>query len=700
MINVFAINSKNFLLVMLGISALIVSFKFFKKKDNDMKRIVHSMQDVVALFPRSVAEIDHRVQSAKESTTEQIQNIIAIPHEDRTFENTARALDLATAFNFAIPSSSISVLSYISTDDNLRDAANKAQVELGEFVVDMISQNVSLYEAFKAYVEGNAKQESLTDEQQYFLSETMKDFKRSGLHLPQNKRDEVKGLLKKLTALSVEFSDNINTDTKSIAVTREQLNGMSDEFINALMRTEDGKYILKTDYPTYFPIMEHCAVAQTRKHLFQEFTNRAYPQNIGVLNKIIALRDQLAKILGFDSYAALNIDGEMAKTPQRARDLILSMIEKTNKKVHREFEIITSDLPASVELVNGKINPWDIAFVEASYKKKHFNLDDREVAQYFPMEKTIKGLLGIYEQFFNLELKEVPVSGLWDDEVKMIEVYNKGNDFLLGYLMLDLYPRKNKYSHACEIDIVAPFIKDGIRIPGAIVVLANFTKSTKTQPSLLKLDEVRTFFHEFGHALHDMLSETAIASFSGTQVKRDFVEMPSQMLEEWLWDRDILKELSCHYQTGESLPDNLLNAIISLKTFSSGMWVLRQSVFSLMSLEYFAPGPQKDTVAIMEDLQHRFNPYMHVYPENHTPASFGHLTGYGARYYGYLWSKVFALDLFDYIKQFGLLNPEIGQKYTQTILAKGGSRDPNELLKDFLGREPNEQAFFKDLGLS
>ena len=686
------------LIIVIGISLVGDMNCFGRQRKVPENYMIKSKAEIVALFPKTVAEIKQVVILAKERATKEVQEIIDVPNEYRSFENTAGALD-QVGFNFSVPASTISALTLVSSDDAVRNYANQAKVELSQFAVDTFGQNIALYEAFKAYVEGNAKKESLTDEQNYFLKETMDDFKRAGLHLSKEKRDTIKQLLKELATLSTEFSNNISTDNRFITVTREQLAGLEQDFIDNLEKTKDGKYILKTDYPTYFPVMEHATDAQTRKDMYRVFSDRAYPKNIEVLNKIIALRDELAKTIGYKSFAEKNIDGEMAKNPERVRSFINGLIDKSTTKMQQEFDLLKTDLPLSVQLVDGKFQPYDLAFANATYKKKHFNLDDREVAKYFPMEKTIKGLLNIYEQFMDIDLKESSISGLWDPEVKLIEVYKKGSDQLLGYLLLDLFPRPNKYTHACEGTVIPAVQKKDEFIPAVAIVIANFTKPTPIKPSLLDLDQVRTFFHEFGHAIHTILGATNLASLSGTSVKTDFVEMPSQMLEEWLWDTAILKGLSSHYQTGEPLPDNLIETITELKNFSSGNWILRQALFSLMSLDYYGPGPQKDILSLMNELKQKIMPQIQLDLENHMPASFGHLTCYGAKYYGYLWSKVFALDLFDHIKKYGLLNPEIGKQYVNKVIGKGGSKDPDELLKDFLGREPNADAFFRDLGL-
>jgi thimet oligopeptidase len=358
-------------------------------------------------------------------------------------------------------------------------------------------------------------------------------------------------------------------------------------------------------------------------------------------------------------------------------------------------------LPEGVTLADGKIKPWDYAYILAQYKKNNFDLDEQKIAEYFPMEKTIRGLLGIYEKFMNITLKEVPVKGLWHDDVKMIEVYSNEPQSFRGYLILDLYPRDNKYNHAASFTIVSS-IKDeqGTPSPAVDVVVTNFPKSTATRPSLLKHQDVETFFHEFGHAIHTILGGTTLASFSGTHVKTDFVEMPSQMLEEWMWDTNMLKQVSSHYTTAEPLPDEIIEKKIALKNLNSGNFILRQMFFAQLSLHYFKEGATKDTEAIEQSLHAALRPNILYEPEAYVQAAFGHLDGYGAKYYGYMWSKVFALDLFSLIREKGLLDNSIGQRYVNEILAQGGSQDPNVLLEKFLGRAPNQEAFLKSVGLN
>lgn len=671
----------------------------FFKEHNDMNLHKHSeFHTVVKQIPTTVAEIAALQERVINEVPKGLAALIEIPAQDRTFDNTARGLDTFANFAYVIPVRSLSVVAYVHPDPVMRDAAQAAMTNLEKLGVDWFSQNVELYHAFKSYAEGNALKENLTAEQRYFIAEAMKDFKHSGLDLPADKRERIKELEKELTDLSTQFELNISNENRTIAVTAQELAGIDQEFINGLKKNEQGLYLLGTDYPTHGEIMKHCSVRETRKKMFDLFANRAYPANIEILEKIIAKRDELAKIIGFESYAAYSINQEMAATVGRVDDFLQTLLDKSASKQQQEFNDLTKELPEGVTLsADGKMYPYDRGFVGEWYRKKHYDVDDRKVAEYFPMEKTVAGLLKIYEQFMGLTFEPVTVSGLWDKDVQVVHVIRNATNQSLGYLMLDMYPRPGKYTHACHMTIV-PAHKGG-DMPALSMVIANFPKSTATKPSLLKLSDVQTYFHEFGHALHAMLGQTDLYSAAGTSVKRDFVEMPSQMLEEWLSDREILKQLSSHYVTGESLPDAVIDKLLALKNFSSGDFLQRQAFLSILSLEYYKPGAQKDTTKIMQDLTKKIRTNAVFEPNDHFQAAFGHLPGYGARYYGYMWSKVFALDLFYKIKEHGLLDPVIGAKYVDTILVPGGSVDPNISLEKFLGRKPNSDAFFKDLGL-
>ena len=662
---------------------------------------ISSIEQTAQLFPKSVREIEKRLEAYIQDVQAKIDALKAIPQTQRTFANTAGALDDATSkSDLSIFLAALAATKYLHPDETMRDAAQQASSKASAFFVDVLFDK-ALYQAFKEYIENNAQHETLSGEQQYYLKETMDDFIRMGLELPDDQLEQVKKLKKELTDLSLAYSKNSDTDQSTIEVTKEGLAGLPDDFIASLKRTDAGAYILGVDYPTLNTVLEQCEIADTRKRISIAFNNRAYPANESVLHEIIAKRDEVARLLGFASYAHLDIDDQMAKTPERASSFIDHLIQRADVKETQEYEMFKQELPPSVVLdADGKFYPWDMAFVVQTYKKKHFDVDEQKIAEYFPVAKTIDGLFSIYQQFFSLRFNEIPAPTLWHDDIRLLEVYDASTDTLLGRIMLDLYPRANKYSHAANLTLIPSIIMpDGKGNLSLSVIMANFPKAQGEKPPLFKRSDVKTFFHEFGHALHAMFGRTHVASFAGTHVKRDFVELPSQMLEEWLDDKAILKSLSGHYKTGEPLPDELIDRILQLKNLSIGSFVQRQGMLAKLSLEYFKAGADKDVDAIYRNLREHIMRHVAYIPEDHMFASFGHLTGYGAKYYGYMWSKVFAMDLFAEIKKMGLLNPEAGKKYVHAVLSRGGSVDPNQLLRDFLGREPNDKAFFEDMGI-
>lgn len=696
-----------FIATLIVASLLTVSLGFCARKEPMIPEshypFVHSVSDVAQLFPKTIEEIQRWTTDYTGQVTDAINALIAIPAAERTFANTAQALDdIGSLSQLGIRGNSIEVIEYVHPDEAMRNAAHESSLKLKDFWIDTISTNKPLYHAFKDYYEGAYKTENLTDEQRYLVEESMKEFKRAGLHLPDDQLAKVKEVKKELMVLSQDFEKNIaeSMGKQHITVAREGLDGLDDDFIAALKRTDDGNYILGVDYPTYFNVLRNCRVEQTRKDLYRAFGNVAYPENDILLKKIIAKRDELVHLLGFESYAAYDIENKMAKKVSRVEEFLGGLMERLVPKAQAEIARLTADLPESVSLTeDGLIKPWDLSFILNEYKKKHFAIDERKISEYFPMKQTIDELLDVYRQFLNVEFEVIPSKDFWHEDVQLVQVRTRDGKSL-GYLLLDLYPRPGKYSHAAHVTLFPALIRDGDRKIAVSLVMANFPKPTAEKPALLMRSDVNTFFHEFGHAMHAMLGATNLAGLAGTHVKRDFVEMPSQMLEEWLYDNAILKKISHHYKTGEPLPDDIIESVIKLKNFSTGIDLQRQGLLANLSLAYFKPGADKDPYAILKELFETLVYGVQFDPEYHFYVSFGHLTGYGASYYGYLWSKVFALDLFDTIKQHGLLNGEIGQKYIDAVLSKGGSKDPNELLVDFLGRQPNDTAFLRDLGLN
>lgn len=665
---------------------------------------VQHAEDACRFFPKTTQDVHRYADYAIQRARTALDELYALNAAQRTFANTALAFDRLCG-DFKDISSALAVLEMVSPDKALRDACQEEVLKLQRFAVDAF-MNKKLYNAFKEYADGAALHEKLNDEERYFLAEKMREFKREGFHLDDARFDEVKQLHKELAELELKFEENIRSDNRTLSVNPSELAGCNPHFIEHLERDKDGNVIVPNNWPAFDEVMEHCMIESTRKQMYALFSNRAYPANCALLDAIIAKRDLLAHKLGFKSYAELNIDDEMARTPERAEAFLHDLTAKCKGKLHKEIEALRADLPSGVSLDDkGRFKPWDIGFAKRSYKKKHFEVDEHELEQYFAVDRTVKGVLDIYQRFLNLEFVFVQPAWAWHDEVQLIEIRDKDTHTLRGYVFLDLYPREHKYEHFCLVDIVATTQHhDGqgqLRTaPAVACIIANFPRSKGDRPALLKHHDVGTFFHEFGHAMHHVLGSTELVSFSGTSVKRDFVEVPSQLFEEWAFDKEILKNLSCHYQTGKSLSDELVDRVIALKKFDSGWFVTRQCMLSLLSLGVFKQGAKKDIDALRAQLAQEIMPMVLHDPDVHMQASFGHLIGYGARYYSYMWSKVYAMDLFDTVKTQGLVNPEAGKRLVCTVLAKGGSAEPEKLLKDCLGREPRTDAFFTYLGIT
>lgn len=662
---------------------------------------VATKHGLVSMFPKDVATIQAWMQAGMQMAREELDQLLSILAHDRTFENTARFLDTSQN-KLSRVAGVISLASMVSPDQAIREAAHNASTQIDQFSVDLYF-NPAIYKAFQDYLEHQGREESLSEESRYYLQEAMRDFKREGFNLPEEKLAQVKGLKKEIAKLSNDFSLNIATDLKSIKVSLEDLEGVSSDVITGLKRDGD-LYILGIDYPTYFEVMEKCQVAKTRKSLYIAFNNRAYPNNEELLKQLFTKRDEIARVLGYKNFASFDIDNTMAKSEERVESFLFDLIKVSSKKAVQELALLNSDLPEGLSLnAEGLLNPWDYSFVREYYKKKHFNIDESAIAEYFPVQKALDGMFSIYQEFLGLTFKEVKPEWSWHEEVRLIEIYRKDSDEFLGYLFLDLYPRDNKYTHACYVPLVPSFKPKGNSIPSVGVVIANFPKPNGGKPALLKHSDVETFFHEFGHAMHGVLGRTELAVFSGTSVKTDYVEMPSQMFEEWMIEADMLERVSSHYKTGQPLPIAMINKKIELKKFDSGYFVLRQAMLSLLSLGLSQADERAiDPAGLWQELNKTYMASMMSFePEAHFYASFGHLgsAGYAAKYYSYMWSKVFALDIFAAVKKQGLLDHNVGQKVAQGLLGKGGSVDPDALLYAFLGREPNQKAFLHELGL-
>jgi thimet oligopeptidase len=388
----------------------------------------------------------------------------------------------------------------------------------------------------------------------------------------------------------------------------------------------------------------------------------------------------------------------MAKVPDAVRSFLTDLGTQVTPKRDRDIEAMREAKRAHTGRPDAEVELWDWRFYHNHLLKTRFAVDDFAVAKYFPLDAVLEGLFDTMQALLGVRFEPVEPANAWHEDVHLYRVLDAVDGSEIAFFYMDLFPRPNKYGHAAAFTLVGGRQRaDGTYQKPVSAIVANFTKPTATQPSLLRHSEVETLFHEFGHILHQTLTRAQRLRFSGTRTERDFVEAPSQMLEHWVWRPEVLAGFSRHVETGEQLPGDLLDAMLAAKNLDSGIFTMRQMYFAELDMAYHGGGRDKDTTAIARDL-HPISGF-EAPPETYWQAGFGHLFGYDAGYYGYKWSEVFADDMFTRFAAAGPLNQELGVEYRRGVLERGGAVDGDVLVREFLGREPNSEAFLKNLGL-
>lgn len=650
---------------------------------------IQQTQDVVDWLPMSEAAIERTAETSISEFQEGLDHFLAIPNEKRTFDNTVRTWDLITgSFDHSIYS--LEAILQIHPEKKVRECLEKTIEKLNNIYLEALTSHPEIYKAFLE-VENSSE---VDEEEHYYLDQLLNSCREMGMQLSDEDRAIFLQTKQEIFALQSLFTRQIVEDSRVLYVSKEELAGIDEAWIHGLKQNEEGLYELPCNYPTYLTIAHECSNRNIRKAMHDLFMNRAYPNNEEVIQNLIAKQDQLAKILGYESFAAYDLSSQMAGSPQQVKTFLKKVKEKAGRKADFEYAKLFNELPEDIELSSdAKIERFDEAYLLNQYKKRHFSIDIKEIAKYFPFDSTLKGLIEIYEQFFDLLIQEVSHS-IPIPDLKALEIKNRSGQ-LLGIIFLDLFPRAGKNSHLgvchCLVPPYAPKNKEPY--PATSLLLGNFSQPMGNQPALFDHQEVIILFHEFGHAIHNIFAKNQFMNLSGLSVKYDFVEMPSQLLENWLWDPVILKKISSHYQTRKPLPDEIIQNMIRAKNFGIGISTQRSSFLSELSLEFFDKGQDRNPTDIMREVWERELPHVVCNENNHFHASWWHVPSYGPKYYSYLWSKVFSDDLFEKIRQEGLLNPEIGMIYADTVLGKGGGRDPKLLLLDFLEREPSMEPF-------
>jgi len=640
--------------------------------------------------PESIGALGDKAVSDFEAG---VKGLLGVPAGDRTFANTVLAFERAVSeFGEAV---NIPIcLAYVSDNAEVRKAAQELELKISQYSVD-ISTREDIFNALNEYA---GKGENPGEVEGRLLAKTLLDFKKSGLGLEPRKKNKVKKLLKELIELELQFSKNLREVNDSLAVAPEELKGLPEDFVSRLKRTPEGKYVVTMNYPDYIPFMDNAESDPAREKLEALFNNRCAAANVGLMEDAIALRRKIAKLIGYPNFADYTLDDRMAKNSATVVDFLERTWAKLKKKGRKELRYRAKLKNKRTGGADKTLNAWEWRYYNNQLKKEKYALDHEKIKEYFPLETVITGMFDIFSRVLGINFvpAELPV---WHKDVRSYEVRNADGS-VAAYFYFDLFPREGKYKHAACFGLRrGRELADGSYAVPAAAIVANFPSPSADAPSLMKFDDVVTLFHEFGHVTHQILTRAKYCKFSGTSVSRDFVEVPSKMLENWAYCGEVLKRVSGHYKKPEEkLPDSLIKKLIDTKNMDSGLVYLRQIFFSILDLKYHMAKGKVDTTKIYEKLMKKIS-LIPMSAGTHPQASFGHLMGgYEAGYYSYLWSELIAADLFSVFEEKGVMNAETGARYRELILAPGRSYDEAAQVEKFLGRPAAEEAFLKSIG--
>ncbi|XP_041825595.1 thimet oligopeptidase-like [Melanotaenia boesemani] len=620
--------------------------------------------------------------------------------ENVSVENTLEALANAK-LDYASSRHILDFPQYVCPNKEVRSASTEADKKLSEFDVE-ISMREDVFQRITALQK--KLPDNLSPEGKRFLDRLVTLGQRKGLHMSTDIQEEVKRTSKLISELSIEFNKNLNEDNTFLVFSEHELGGLADSYLNGLEKTEEGRYKVTLEYPHYYPLMKRCHNPETRRKMETAFHSRCKEVNTAILEQLIQLRAQVADILGYSSHANYMLEINMAKNASNVSDFIDTFHGRLKPIGIKERKYILAlkkrECLMKGYLFDGQINAWDLPYYMNQVEQCKFAVNKDKLIEYFPLQVVTEGLFDIYQELLGLTFTEVEHAHVWHENVKLFSVHDAETGEEIGQFYLDLHPREGKYGHAACFGLL-PGCRgpDGKRRLPVAAMVANFTKPRKDWPSLLQHHEVETYFHEFGHVMHELCSKTTFSEFSGTLVETDFVEVPSQMLENWVWEKEPLRRMSRHYKDGSPIPDNLLDKLIASRVANTGLMNLRQVVLSKVDQSLHSSSSADTAEVFAKHCQDILG--VPATPGTNMTASFSHLAGgYDGQYYSYLWSEVYSMDIFfSRFKQEGIMNPKVGKEYRRVILEAGGSVDGIDMLKTFLGRAPCQDAFFQSKGL-
>ena len=653
---------------------------------NGHLRFDYTPQEISALEERAAKELDINLNF-----------LAAIPADRRDFTNTVRALEDAYTSYWFVPKN-LSLLSYFHQDSAVREAAANLEAKGVDKKLSVFARK-DVYKALKEYADTNPQ---LNHEDMRLLSKWLERFERAGMALSEKDAEAYAQLNTERLNKITRYNINLNNYKDELVVGREELDGLGETYINRLERTKDGKYIVTLKYPDYNPFMSSAKSEKARKALQEKFARRGGKENVKLLEDTVELRRKQAALLGFKRYPDYVLPVRMAKNYETLEAFLKNLQKEVTPLAQDEMKAYLKLQEETTGQQADEMTAWNLPYWSNQYKKKYYQVDDDKIKEYFPADKVISGMFEVFGNLFGITFTQADLP-VWHPEVVVYQIKDKKTGELISNFYLDLFPRDGKYTHAATWSFVDRFeLPDGHMQTPSVVIAANFTPAGNGTPSLLEHSEVETLFHEFGHVLQMSMATSKYATLTGDNVAWDYIEAHSQLLENWAWQPQVLKKISAHYKTGETLPDGLISSLVKSKNVGVAVAFLRQNFLGQYDLALHTAAKRVDSTKLYAQMMHNISGIpmtKGTYPQ----ASFGHIMSltdpYDVGYYVYAWSLVIAQDIFSRFEDEGLFNAELGAKLRKYIYTPGTVYDENEMVEKFLGRPYNDKAFLKSLGI-
>lgn len=658
--------------------------------------------------PFSKLENQHFQPAIEQSIEEargEIDRITSNP-EDPTFENTLEALEYSGERLSRVTSLFFN-LNSAETNDEIQKIAQVVSPLLTEFGND-VRLNEELFNRVDS-VYRRRKDLALTAEQSMLLTKNYRSFVRNGAKLDPDKKEELRKIDKELSTLSLKFGEHVLAETNAfemVLTDESELEGLPEgtREAAAMLAKERGHegWVFTLDYPSYIPFVTYAQRRDLREKMARAFGSRGAQDNPndnhGIVLRIVNLRHQRARLLGYPTHAHFVLEERMAEKPEKVEEFLDDLLRKAKPAAQKDFDRL-EELAAQDGI--DAIQKWDGAYYSEKLKQKLFDLDDEKLKPYFRLENVLQGAFEVANRLFGIQFHEVQDIEKYHEEVRTFKVTDEKGDYLAVFYA-DFFPRKGKRNGAWMTSYKSQWRKEGIDSRPHVSIVCNFTRPTTTRPSLLTFNEVTTLFHEFGHALHGMLADSTYPNLSGTSVYWDFVELPSQVMENWCYEKEALSLFARHYETGEEIPMDLVNKIKESSNFMEGMSTLRQLSFGMLDMAYHAHDPSG--ITNVKEFEKMAFDKTRLYPDvedNCMSTAFSHIFqgGYSSGYYSYKWAEVLDADAFEAFKEKGIFDRETGMRFRENVLSRGGTEKPMDLYIRFRGRKPDTGALLRRAGL-